>query len=54
MEITTFQPANACIGMSTFGLAGMGSDVPNYAKPRQHSDARNGGLGALDAWGPPV
>ncbi len=61
MEITTFQRANACIGMSTFGPAAMGSAVPSYGpltvvsvKPRQHSDAGNGGEGALNAWGPPV
>jgi hypothetical protein len=58
MEITTFQRASACIGMSTFGLARMGSVVPNLAavsvKPRHYGDAGNGGLGALDAWGPPV
>jgi hypothetical protein len=63
MEITTFQRADARIGirMSALGLAAMGSVVPSYAaitgvsvKPRQHSDAGNGGMGALDAWGPPV
>ena len=61
MEITTFQRANARIRTSAFGLAGMGSTVPMYGpltdvsvKPRQHSDAGNGGMGALDAWGPPV
>ena len=54
MEITSFQRANACIGMSTFGLAGMGSTVPNSAQPRHYGDASNGGTGAFDAWGPPV
>ena len=62
MEITTFQRADARRGirLSTLGLAAMGSVVPTYAaptgvsvKPRQHSDASNGGMGALDAWGPP-
>ena len=61
MEITTFQRANACIGASMFGPAAMGSVVPSYGpltavtvKPRQHSDAGNGGEGARVAWGPPV
>jgi len=63
MEITTFQRADARarIRMSALGSAAMGSVVPSYAgitlvsvKPRQHSDASNGGMGALDAWGPPV
>jgi len=61
MEITTIQRANACFGMSTFGPAVMGSVVPSYGpltdlsvKPRQHSNAGNGGERARDAWGPPV
>ena len=63
MEITTFLRADARFGirLSALGRAAMGSVVPSYAamtdvsvKPRQHSDAGNGGTGALDAWGPPV
>ena len=61
MEITTIQRASACTGMFAFGPAVTGSVVPSYGpltavsvKPRQHSDAGNGGEGALDAWGPPV
>jgi len=61
MEITMIQRAAARIRMSAFGPAAMGSVVPSYAgqtelsvKPREHSDAGNGGTGALDAWGPPV
>ena len=62
MEITTFQRADARarIRTSALGSAAMGSVVPSYAaatglpvKSRQHSDAGNGGAGALDAWGPP-
>jgi hypothetical protein len=48
--------------MFASGLAAMGSVVPASAafaavsvKPRtQYGDAGNGGVGALDAWGPPV
>ena len=61
MEITMNQRAATRIRMSAFGSAATGSVVLSYAgrtelsvKPRQHSDAGNGGEGALDAWGPPV
>jgi hypothetical protein len=60
MEITTFQRVTARTRTSALGLAGMGSTVPMYgpltavsAQPREHSDAGNGGVGALIAWGPP-
>jgi hypothetical protein len=61
MEITTIQRAEARSSMSAFGPAASGTAVPKYAAlaavavtPREHSDAGNGGVGALDAWGPPV
>jgi hypothetical protein len=62
MEFTTNLRADARMPISALGRAAMGSVVPAYAalpaasvKPRiQHSDAANGGMGALDAWGPPV
>ena len=61
MDITTFKRPNACLGMSTSGLAGMGSIVPTFAaptgvsvQPREYGDAGNSGTGAFDAWGPPV
>jgi hypothetical protein len=62
MEITMIQRAAARSHMFACGRAAMGTTVPSYAalgravsvQPNQPSDAGNGGVGALDAWGPPV
>ncbi|MDQ1698540.1 MAG: hypothetical protein QOG34_403 [Frankiaceae bacterium] len=62
MEITMTLRADARSHMFACGRAATGTIVPSYAalggsvsvQPKQPVDAGNGGVGALDAWGPPV